>query len=276
MKKLSLVLLVWLSTFCLVFGQVSSAKKSLFNEANNTIGKRVPSSWKENEGLYWKSLNIAVGKDYSAVQVKGNLVEMAIVGCIVANKSAQTKWLKESYDTLIADKWVLVSGNADDFILSKSDRFVTSSTNNDGGSISVSVVFMNQSTALAASGSTGSATASASIDGYWETDNGRKTITVTGNTAVLDWVGFTPLWEDAVKKGYVKFGDQIFRNIKSAGNLKWTMQELDVTYNTRSPNVATGVRWINSTYTMSANGQTLSKDGRVVWEREPIIHGDGF
>jgi len=70
MKKLSLVLLLWLSAFCLVFGQVSSARKSLFNEANNTIGKRVPSSWKENDGLYWKSLNIAVGKEYSVVQVK--------------------------------------------------------------------------------------------------------------------------------------------------------------------------------------------------------------
>ena len=95
MKKLSLVLLLWLSVFCLVFGQVSSARKTLFTEANNTIGKRVPSGWKENEGLYWKSLDIAVGKEYSAVQVKGNLVEMAIVGCIVANKSAQTKWLEE-------------------------------------------------------------------------------------------------------------------------------------------------------------------------------------
>jgi len=273
MKKLSLVLLLWLSAFCLIFGQVNSARKTLFNEAYNTIGKRVPSSWKENEGIYWKSLDIAVGKDYSAAQLKGNLVEMAIVGCIVTNKSAQTKWLKESYDTLIADKWVLFSGNADDFILSKSDRFATSSANNDGGTISVSVVFMTKSTAesVASGSSTGGATASASLDGNWETDGGGITIRITGNSAVINWIGFTPLWEDAVKKGYVKLGDQIFRNIKSAGNSKWTIQELTVTYNTRSPDVATGVRWINSTYTMSANGQTLSKDGRVVWAKERVF-----
>jgi len=160
MKKLSLVLLLWLSAFCLVFGQVSSAKRTLFNEANNTIGKRVPSSWKENDGLFYKSLNFAVGVEYSAVQVKGNLVELAIVGCVLANKSDQAKWLKESYDTLIADKWALVSGNADDFILSKSDRYVTSSASNDGSGFTVSVVFMTKSTAesAAAGGNTGGKT----------------------------------------------------------------------------------------------------------------------
>ena len=111
----------------------------------------------------------------------------------------------------------------------------------------------------------------ASLDGNWETDNGNITISISGNTAVLNWAGFN-LMEDAVKKGYVKFDDQIFRNIKSAGNLKWTMQELTVTYNTRSPDVATGVRWSNSTYTMSENGQTLSKNGRVVWVRERVFN----
>jgi hypothetical protein len=273
MKKLSLVLLLWLSAFCLVFGQVNSARKSLFTEANGTIGKRVPSSWKENDGLYWKSLNIAAGKDYSAVQVKGNIVELALVGCVVANKSAQTKWLKESYDTLIADKWALVSGNADDFILSKSDRYVTSSTRNDGGTINVSVVFMTKSTAesAASGGGTGGATASASLDGNWEADNGNITITFSGNTAVLNWAGFN-LMADAVNKGYVKLGDQILRNIKSAGNSTWTMQELTVTYNTRSPDVATGVKWANSTYTLSANGQTLSKNGVVVWVKERVFN----
>jgi len=77
---------------------------------------------------------------------------------------------------------------------------------------------------------------------------------------------------DAVSKGYVKFDDQIFRNIKSAGNSTWTMQELTVTYNTRNPDVATGVRWSNSTYTLSANGQTLSKNGVVVWVRERVFN----
>jgi len=268
MKKLSLVLLLWLSAFCLVFGQVSSARKSLFTEANNTIGKRVPSSWKENDGLYWKSLDIAVGKDYSAVQLKGNLVEMAIVGCVVANKSAQTKWLKESYDTLISDKWVLYSGNADDFILSKSDRYVTSSVNNDGGTINVSVVFMTKSTAesAAAGGNTGGATASASLEGWWMADN-VMTIIVSGNTGTILYIGGSPLWQDAFKKGYFKEHDEKLRNIRSTGNLTWTMDELAVNSNARSPNVATGTSWGKTTLTMSADGQTLYENGSLRWRR---------
>ena len=42
MKKLSLVFLLWVFACCLVFGQVSSAKRRLFDEA---LGKRVPSGW---------------------------------------------------------------------------------------------------------------------------------------------------------------------------------------------------------------------------------------
>ena len=194
MKKLSLVLLLWLCACCLVFGQVNSARRALFNEANGTVGKRVPSGWKEWDGLFWKSTDISVGKDYTALQVKGNIVELAMVGCLFANSSAQTRWIKESYDTLVADKWEILSNNAGDWVLKKGDILVTyeSSSTNDG-TLTTAVVFLNQSTANAPA-------ASASIDGYWETNNGRKTITVTGNTAVLNWVGFTPLWEDAVKK----------------------------------------------------------------------------
>jgi len=36
----------------------------LYNEALGTLGKHVPSNWKENDGLFWKSIDIAVGKDY--------------------------------------------------------------------------------------------------------------------------------------------------------------------------------------------------------------------
>jgi hypothetical protein len=210
LKKLSLVLLLWLSAFCLIFGQVSSAKKSLFNEANNTIGKRVPSKWKENDGLFWKSLDIAVGKEYSAVQVKGNLVEMAIVGCVVANKSAQTKWLKESYDTLIADKWALVSGNADDFVLTKSDRYVTSSINNDGGAINVSVVFMTKSTAesAASGGNTGGKT--------WTTVDVRSIFYNKNNTGD-DYIYAIAYGNNR----YVAFGD-IDKMGTSTDGVKWT------------------------------------------------------
>jgi len=154
MKKLSLVLLLWLCACCLVFGQVNSARRALFNEANGTVGKRVPSGWKEWDGLFWKSTDISVGKDYTALQVKGNIVELAMVGCLFANSSAQTRWIKESYDTLVADKWEILSNNAGDWVLKKGDILVTyeSSSTNDG-TLTTAVVFMNQSTATG--GSTG-------------------------------------------------------------------------------------------------------------------------
>jgi len=50
------------------------------------------------------------------------------VSCTDTNKSAQTRWLKESYDTLVAGKWELFSGNAADYVLSKNDRLVSSVT----------------------------------------------------------------------------------------------------------------------------------------------------
>jgi len=156
MKKLSLVLLLWLCAICLVFGQVNSARRALFNEANGTVGKRVPSGWKEWEGLFWKSTDIAIGKDYTALQVKGNIVELAMVGCLFANSSAQTRWIKESYDTLVADRWEILSNNAGDWVLKKGDILVTyESSTTDDGTLTTAVVFMNQSTALAAGGNSG-------------------------------------------------------------------------------------------------------------------------
>jgi len=163
MKKSSLVLLLWLCTCCLVFGQVSSAKRALFNEALNTIGKRVPSGWKENDGLFWKSLDIAVGKDYTALQVNGNIVELAIVGCSFANISAQIRWLSESYDTLVADRWELLSDDDEAMVLTKGDRAVSIFPDTDNGTISAAAVFMSLSTA--SSGNTGGKTWTA-VDTY--------------------------------------------------------------------------------------------------------------
>ena len=157
MKKLSLVLLLWLCACCLVFGQVNSARRALFNEANGTVGKRVPSGWKEWEGLFWKSTDIAIGKDYTALQVKGNIVELAMVGCLFANYNAQTRWLKESYDTLVADRWEILSNTVDDWVLKKGDILATNETSStDDGTLTAAVVFMSVSTALG--GSTGSTT----------------------------------------------------------------------------------------------------------------------
>jgi hypothetical protein len=104
-----------------------------------------------------------------------------------------------------------------------------------------------------------------SLDGFWVSPNGME-ITISGNTAVLHYSGSNPLWNDAEYK-YFKPGDLKLRNIRSTGNLTWSMQELSIKYNASSPNVATGTQWENSTYTMSADGKTLSENGTVRWIR---------
>jgi hypothetical protein len=115
--------------------------RNLLIEANGTVGNRVPSGWVTHNGLFWKSLDLAVGKEWIALQVKG-IVEQAIVGCLFADQSAQTRWLKESYDALIADKWELVSNNGGVWVLVKGDRMVSGILTVDNGIISASAVFM--------------------------------------------------------------------------------------------------------------------------------------
>jgi len=119
--------------------------RNLLNEANGTVGNRIPSGWKENGGLYWKSFDLGVGKDWIALQVNANIVEQAIVGCLFANTGDRTMWLKESYDILIADKWVLVSNNGGVWVLVKGDRMVSGVPAADKDVISASVIFMSAS-----------------------------------------------------------------------------------------------------------------------------------
>jgi hypothetical protein len=103
-----------------------------------------------------------------------------------------------------------------------------------------------------------------SLDGWWLADNG-MTIVVSGNTATILYIGSSPVWQDAFKKGYFKEHDEKLRNIRSTGTLTWTMQELVVNYN--SGNVVTGTTWGNTTLTMSADGVTLYENGSVRWRR---------
>jgi hypothetical protein len=105
------------------------------------------------------------------------------------------------------------------------------------------------------------------LDGYWQLSNGLAII-VRGNTA--DFIRFgslSPLSSSAVEKGYIKEGSQFWRNIRSTGNLTWSLQELRVRYNTSNPNVATGTEWRDYTLTMSADGQTMTESDGTVWTR---------
>jgi hypothetical protein len=108
-----------------------------------------------------------------------------------------------------------------------------------------------------------------SLDGVWH--DGDFVITISGNTAVitqLEKTG-TGYWQDAINKGYIKVGDQHFRNLTKTGDLTWTSQELTVQYS--APNVATGkTGWTNCTITMNANGQTFSSSNGNTFTRKPI------
>jgi hypothetical protein len=99
-----------------------------------------------------------------------------------------------------------------------------------------------------------------SLNGTWEANNGtRITVSGSGSTGVLSVIG-PGSYKDAYDKGYLKIGDQIWRNITSKGNLTWSGQYLGVNYN--SNNVVTGVSYANNcTFTMSSNGQTLTITG---------------
>ena len=110
------------------------------------------------------------------------------------------------------------------------------------------------------------------IDGVWEYIEGMR-ITVNGSTGVYTDLGTGtsqhPMWHDAVSKGYIAVGKQFMRNLTSTGALTWSGQELGVTYNPSNPNVATGTGWTNYTYTISADGQTLTNTGTsVTWTRK--------
>jgi len=100
-----------------------------------------------------------------------------------------------------------------------------------------------------------------SLDGVWERSGGMQ-ITVSGNAGIINAFGtLNALWTDAKNKNYIKLDDQHWKTITNTGNLTWSGQQLGVSYNTSSPNVATGTGWVNCTFTMSANGQTVTVTG---------------
>jgi len=112
-----------------------------------------------------------------------------------------------------------------------------------------------------------------SLDGVWEQNGGQ--ITVSGSTGVWSRLpSLTPgsLGADAISKGYYSVGSQVWRNLTSTGNLTWSGQIKIMQYNTSNPNVATGTVWADYTFTMSADGQTVTvrdvKGGSGDWTRK--------
>jgi Flp pilus assembly protein TadG len=95
-----------------------------------------------------------------------------------------------------------------------------------------------------------------SLDGVWEGSNGMR-INANGSVGVFGAFGTTSaVMQSAIDKGYIKLGDQRWRNITRTGNLTWSGQTLNIQYN--ASNVATGTIWRDCTFSMSADGQTLT------------------
>jgi len=103
------------------------------------------------------------------------------------------------------------------------------------------------------------------LDGSWRLQpDGNVFLSFSGSTAVFSDFAKNispPNWQSAKDKGIIKVGDQYFRNLRSTGNLTWSGQVLEVTFNTSNPNVAIGTRWANLTITMSPDGNTFTSNG---------------
>jgi uncharacterized protein (DUF2147 family) len=97
-----------------------------------------------------------------------------------------------------------------------------------------------------------------SLDGFWKYEHGDMIITISGSTGVFtQFNNPTGLTQDALNKGYISVGSQFLRNLTKTGDRTWTGQHLEITFNTSSPNVATGTTWKNDTITLSTDGQTF-------------------
>jgi hypothetical protein len=95
-----------------------------------------------------------------------------------------------------------------------------------------------------------------SINGVWDAVWGH-TISINGSTAVYVAISIQARWQSAVLKGYINVGGQKLRNLARTGDLTWTGQDLDLTYDSSDPDTATGVVWRNCIVSISADGQTL-------------------
>jgi len=107
------------------------------------------------------------------------------------------------------------------------------------------------------------------LDGVWQANNGH-TVNINGTSAISIQLSSGALWRNAISKGYVKLGDQIFRNIvRGPANLQWSCQELSVEFRSSAPTVATGVRWEEHTITMNANGQSFQVGNTTYYRSNP-------
>jgi len=98
-----------------------------------------------------------------------------------------------------------------------------------------------------------------SLDGVWKfsTNDEGVRITASGSTAVFSALGnTTSLMKSAIDQGFIKIGDQAWRDMQKTGNSTWSGQYLDI--ERTGNNVATGTVWRTSTFEMEEEGQRLN------------------
>jgi hypothetical protein len=123
-----------------------------------------------------------------------------------------------------------------------------------------------------------------SLNGVWSCEEYKgMQITVRNNTTgyYTRLTNLIPGYQSAVTKGFIILNDQRWKNITNTGNLTFSAQEQLVTMS--SDNVALSTSWYNVTFTLSADGQTLTMynsqnntGSSIVWTRESNSSGDGF
>jgi hypothetical protein len=94
------------------------------------------------------------------------------------------------------------------------------------------------------------------LDGTWKRTDG-LTVTFNGNTAIYKQFPNSSFYPDAVKKGHVKVGDQMFRNLNKTSGLTWSGQVKTILFYDDAPNVAIGTNWGNITITLNPDGKTF-------------------
>jgi hypothetical protein len=117
----------------------------------------------------------------------------------------------------------------------------------------------------------GGSPATYSINGSWAGHDSNYyvniVIKIDGSNGVFTQLNnLSAVWQSAVDKGYLKVGDQAIKNLTKTGDLTWSGQQLGIRYDS-NPNVATGIGWANSVFTMSADGQKLTSSDGNTWSR---------
>jgi multimeric flavodoxin WrbA len=99
------------------------------------------------------------------------------------------------------------------------------------------------------------------INGTWRDSAGMQ-VNISGSSGTIKVMGsLGSLWQSAYNRGYISVGTQYWRNIRGSGTNTWSGEALRVSYNTSSPNVATGTTYKSCTFSLSYDGQTLTVYG---------------